>query len=218
MIPYLGKTMIEHAVSTLNLPGNLYFIVKRDHLENHTSIEPLLKRFGGHIIISENPTKGAADTLLLSKPFIDHDTPLMSVNCDQHLFWTDDSIKFVNTIKNNPSTSYILTFSSNNPNYSYVTADNFGNILEVREKQVIGPNATVGMYHWAKAEDFFIDAERMILENSLVNGEFYVGPVYNYTINRGLTVQEFKLSEGAFYPVGTPDELDSFINISCIKS
>lgn len=217
MIPYHGKTMIEHAVTTLKIPGKLHFIVRRDHLLNELSIEPLLKKLGGNIIISDNyMPSGAANTLIEAKPFLNGDESMISINCDQHLSWSNSSIDFAKLVEDNPDISYILTFESQNPNYSYIKTNSLGNVLEVKEKQIISSSATAGMYHWAKAKDFFKDAEQMIADNQSVNGEFYVGPVYNYTIRRGLIVNEFKLGQGELCPVGTPDELQQFLNLGHI--
>lgn len=221
MITYHGKTMIEHAVTTLNIPGKLHFIVRRDHLLNNLSIEPLLKKLGGNIIISDNYQPiGAANTLLEAKLFINPDEPLLSVNCDQHLDWSTTPIQFVELAKHNPTISYIFTFQSDNPNYSYIKTNRLGKVVEVKEKQIIGPSACAGMYHWAKANDFFNDSEQMIKDQQQVNGEFYVAPVYNYTIAKGLVVNEFKLKQGELCPVGTPNELQEFLqngHVQCIK-
>ena len=51
----------------------------------------------------------------------------------------------------------------------------------------------------------------MITDRQQINGEFYVAPVYNYTINRGSIVREFKLAQGDLCPVGTPVELQEFL-------
>jgi len=212
MITYHSKTMIEHAVSTLNIPGKLYFIVRQDHLLSDTTIEPLLNKLGGNVIISSNVTPiGAANTLLEAKPFINIDEPLLSVNCDQHLDWGDTPMKFIKLTKNNPNTSYIFTFQSTNPSYSYIKTNSSGDVIEVKEKEIISPRACAGMYHWAKTKDFFNDAEQMITDRQQINGEFYVAPVYNYTINRGSIVREFKLAQGDLCPVGTPVELQEFL-------
>jgi hypothetical protein len=68
----------------------------------------------------------------------------------------------------------------------------------------------MGYYHWARTEDFFIDAESMIRDNVRDNNEFYVAPVYNYTIKRGLPVKTWNLGDNKYFPVGTPSELALF--------
>lgn len=208
LIEYLGHSMIYHAVKTLKIPGKIYFIVRQQHLNTYHNLKFHLQSLGGEIITSPGPTSGAAATLLLCKNYIDHNQPLLSVNCDQYLDW--DPSDFINRISANKLTSYILTFKSDNPSYSYVKVKN-NQVIELKEKEKISDIATCGMYHWARAGDFFQDSEKMIAENKNSNQENYVAPVYNYSIARKLRVEHYEIDQQKFWPVGTPLELNNFL-------
>lgn len=208
LIAYYGKTMLQHSVDTLKIPGDWYFVARQDHIDKHPMILPMLEALGT-VVIVPTLTEGAAQSLLMAKDYIrDLDAPMISVNCDQYLKY--DSKKFIDKMNNNPDTSYILSFYETDSKCSYVGRNKEGIITEIREKKVISNEATVGVYHWSKTSDFFIDCQQMIDDNVKDNNEYYVGPVYNYSIKRGLKVETHRLGSHEFYPVGTPKDLQYF--------
>lgn len=209
LIDVRGQPMLYHAVKTLKIPGKVHFVVRQEHLDAHKDLEKFLLTLGDSIIVSPGETEGAAQSLLLAKNHIDHNEPLISVNCDQYLDW--DSGKFLDCLNHNPSVSYMLTFKETDPKCSYIRKNDQGFVTEAREKQVISDDATVGVYHWAKAGDFFRDAETMIEQGHKENNEYYVAPVYNYSIARGLPVKNFEVTKEEFWPIGTPKDLEYFL-------
>lgn len=208
LISMNGAPMIYHAVETLKIPGKKYFVVRQDHLTKYKFLEKLLLGLGDDIIVSPGTTEGAAQTLLLTEGKIDQNLPFISVNCDQYMKW--NSYKFLECLGNNLDTSFIITYKENSPACSYVRKDGNDNVIEVREKKVISNDATVGIYHWSKTSDFFEDAKQMIKDQHKENNEYYVAPVYNYSIKRGLTIKTFEVKREEFWPVGTPQDLNKF--------
>lgn len=209
LIPYHGAPMLYHSVNTLGIQGDLHFIVRDYHLKKYNFLEKFLLDLGGKIIVCYNETRGAAESLLLCEDHIeDLNKPFISVNSDQYMNW--DAKPFVKELNENPDKSYILTFKNYDPKCSY--AKTVGdNVVEVREKKVISPWATVGVYHWCTSKDFFIDAKEMIKNDVKDNGEFYVAPVYNFTIARNLNVKTYNIKDDEFLPVGTPEDLQKII-------
>ena len=133
---------------------------------------------------------------------------MVSANCDQYMEW--NSTNFLAHLHDNPESSYIITYKESDPKCSYIKKDSNNNVIETREKQVISNDATIGVYHWAHTKDFFIDAEQMIKDKAKENNEYYVAPVYNYSIARGLNVRNYEVNKNEFWPVGTPDDLAEF--------
>ena len=133
---------------------------------------------------------------------------MLSVNCDQYLDW--NPFNLIDQMQREPETSFIVTYNETSPKCSYVKEEN-GLIKEVREKKVISNDATIGYYHWAHSKDFFQDAEQMIADDHRENGEYYVAPVYNYTIKRGLAVKKYSVDNKDFWPVGTPEDFIHFV-------
>lgn len=208
LIAYHGAPMIYHSVETLKIPGRIHFVVREDHLLEYKFLEKMLLGLGDEIIVCKGNTDGAAQSLLLAKPHIkNQDAPMISLNCDQYLSWNPHALR--DEMTRNPETSYIVTYNETSNKCSYVREEN-NRIVEVREKKVISKDATIGLYHWAHTQDFFKDAEAMIADNHRENNEYYVAPVYNYSIARGLEVKKFSIKNEEFWPVGTPDDLMDF--------
>lgn len=208
LVIYHGAPMIYHSVETIGIEGRIHFIVKKEHLQQFDFLEKLLLGLGDEIIAVDGATQGAAESLLLAKPYVtDLDAPMLSVNCDQYMDWKP--YLFQDELQRNSETSYVVTYNETSPKCSYIREEN-GSVVEVREKKVISHDATIGYYHWAHTRDFFHDAEQMILDDHKENGEYYMAPVYNYTIARGLAVKKFSLAENQFWPVGTPEDLIEF--------
>lgn len=208
LMVYNGAPMIYHAVETIKIPGKIHFVVREDHLQEHKHLEKLLLGLGDEIIVCKGKTQGAAESLLLTKPYIkDLNAPMLSVNCDQYLNW--NPFNLTDQMQREPETNFVVTYNETSPKCSYVREES-GFVVEVREKRVISNDATIGFYHWAHTRDFFQDAEQMIAEGHKENGEYYVAPVYNYSIQRGLKVKKFAVNNKDFWPVGTPDDLMRF--------
>ena len=209
LIKYGNAPMLYHSVNTLGISGNLHFIVRDIHLKEYKFLEKFLLDLGGKITICYKETSGAAESLLLCENDIENkDLPFISVNSDQYMNW--NAKPFIKKLIENPDTSYTLTFQSTDPKCSYVRLLN-DKIVEVREKLVISNQATVGVYHWKTSKDFFIDAKQMINDNVRDNNEFYVAPVYNFSIKRGLVVKPYEINPDNFMPVGTPYDLVNFM-------
>lgn len=210
LVVYNGAPMIYHAVDTMKVPGRIHFIVRKDHLEKYKFLEKMLLGLGSEIIVCDHETQGAAESLLLAKPYIqDTAAPMFSINCDQYLDWNPTSL--LQDMQDYPEHCYIPTYKDTSNKCSYVK-EHDSLVTEVREKQVISNDATIGYYHWAHTYDFLEDASKMISDKHKENGEYYLAPVYNYSIARGLKVKQWRLSGKEFWPVGTPSDLQKFKN------
>ena len=66
-------------------------------------------------------------------------------------------------------------------------------VVAVAEKRPISNNATSGIYYFKSSRHFLEAAEKMILKNATVQGEFYVCPVYNELILMGHRIGLFKI-------------------------
>lgn len=209
LVAYNGAPMIYHAVTTLGIPGKVHFIVREGDLEEYSFLEKLLLGLGDVIIPISKRTEGAAESLFMARDYVaDLSQPMVSANCDQFMDWNADL--FLKVIGENPDSSYCVTYNSDDPKCSFIKMDEHGNVIEAREKKVISNYATVGIYHWSKTEDFMTDVDKMISEDKRDKGEFYVAPVYNYTIARGRPVKNYLINGKEFWPVGTPEDLTKF--------
>jgi HAD superfamily hydrolase (TIGR01509 family) len=210
LIEVKGKPMIQVVLENLNLVANLIFIVQKTHREKY-NLDTMLKLIapGCKIIEVSELTEGAACTALLAKKFINNDNPLFFANSDQFVEW--NSNEFFYKMNETGCDGGIPTFKSTHPKWSFAKVDENGFVTEVKEKDPISDNATVGFYYFKKGSDFVNNAEEMISKNDRVNNEFYLCPVYNYLIKNGGKVKLFEIKK--MWGLGTPEDLDTFIKL-----
>ena len=171
-------------------------------------LEDMLKRVapGCEIIPIDYVTEGAACTVLLAEKFIDNDDALMIANSDQYV--DIDINDYLAVIKGYDG--LIMTMPANHPKWSYIRYTDEGLVTEVREKEVISDQATVGIYNYSHGKDFVKYAHQMIDKNIRVNNEFYVAPVYNEMIADGGRITYFDIGE-KMHGLGTPEDLNLFL-------
>lgn len=208
LIEIKGKPMIQVAVENLNTEGNFIFIIKKEFCERY-NMESFLRLIspGCRIIATEKQTRGAAETVLLAKQYIDNNFPLVIANPDQFIEW--DSNEFFYSMAAEGCDGGIVSFKSNHPKWSYAKINEEGFVAEIAEKKPISDIATVGIYYYKKGEDFVNSAEKMIEKNLNFHGEFYVAPVYNEMIQDNKKIRVFPIEK--MWGFKTPEEVNYFI-------
>jgi dTDP-glucose pyrophosphorylase len=103
----------------------------------------------------------------------------------------------------------IVTFKAIHPKWSFAKINEQGYVTEVAEKNPISDNATVGFYYWKHGFEFVKYAEQMIVNNTRVNNEFYVCPVFNEAIADKKKIKAFNIDK--LFGLGTPEDLRYFI-------
>ncbi|WP_256011175.1 glycosyltransferase family 2 protein [Desertivirga xinjiangensis] len=209
-----GKTMIERVIENLQYPGAKFFLIgRKDHIEREKDIvERITSRYSATFIGIENTTEGTACTVLFAKRFIDNEIPLLIANSDQLV---DINIAdFVDYSIRNQYDGSILCFkdSERNPKWSFAEIDSDGLVLRVKEKEVISPYATVGIYLFGNGSSFVNYAIDMIIRNERVNNEFYTCPVYNYAISEGSKIGIYLIDFNQMNGLGTPEDLNKYLS------
>jgi len=213
LIPVNGTPMICHVLDNLSAPINLRFIIicQEKDLEAYPDIRARLEEYSAklRIITIDGLTEGAACTVLAAKSLIDNDSPCVIANCDQHV--SADLLPFYQALTS--ADGLIMTFTADDPKWSFVRRDAEGKITEVVEKEVVSNEATVGIYGFRHGADFCAAALKMIEDDERVNGEFYVAPAYNKMIAAGHTIATHFLDDSKgeqMWGLGTPADLDEF--------
>ena len=189
---------------------DLIFVALKEHDINH-NIGQVLKNIYGNgikIIYLDEVTRGAAETALKAKEYINNDEPLIVSDSD-HFF---DGAALLQVIQDNPGIDGIIPVFSvpeRDTKWSFSRLGADGYVDAVAEKQPISTWANIGGYYFGRGKDFVAIAEDTINNNELTNNEFYIAPLYNKLIARGNKV---KLAYPQYvYGLGTPADLEYFI-------
>jgi NDP-sugar pyrophosphorylase family protein len=164
------------------------------------------------MICIDGLTEGAACTVLKARALINNHQPLMIANCDQ---WIDCPIDdYLLAFDRSGCDGFIMTMKSDSPKWSFVKRDDHGRVVAVIEKQVVSPEATVGIYNFLCGRDFVTAAEAMINADIRVNNEFYVAPVFTQLVAGGCRIETLSIgTEGdGMYGLGTPEDLEAFLS------
>jgi dTDP-glucose pyrophosphorylase len=213
--PYIdvaGRPMIARVMDNLAMTGGRFVIIARRETLEHPAVGALTHRGSAPITVAiDGPTEGAACTVLQARARISPDAPLLIANCDQIVDM--DCERFVEDCQQRGLDGSILVFRdlARDPKWSFAEVDSAGRVLRVAEKQPISDLATVGLYYFRRAGDFFDAAIDMIARNERVNGEFYVCPVYNHAIANGLKIGVYEIAADAMHGLGTPEDLHRYL-------
>ncbi len=203
--------MICHVLENLRMEDAHYILIaQKAHYEVEKNVISFIeKNYNVTFILIDSLTEGAACTALYAHRLIDSDVPLLIANSDQIV---DMNIQeYISDSHTRGLDGSILCFEDTHDKWSYAKTDANGLVTEIREKEVISPYATVGIYYFAKGADFVENALDMIVRNARVNNEFYVAPVYNYAIEAGKKYGIYTIDKAQMHGTGTPEDLDAYI-------
>jgi len=119
-----GKTLIEHSISTLGVYGRYIFITRKyDNPEHNILLTKRLKEIQPDCIEIQldKPTRGATETALAAKSYINNSSQLIITNCDQITDWDVD--KFNEFISNPNIDGAVVTYPSTNPKNSFAVVE-----------------------------------------------------------------------------------------------
>ena len=209
LIQVIDKPMIQQVIESLALFGKYCFVIRKDSFYDKivdllTSITPFCK-----IITVDYLTEGPACSALLAD--ISDNEELIITNCDQIMWW--DSELFLEAARNYKYDGMIVTYEADTPKNSYCLIDKKGFVSKVREKEVISNISLNGIHYWKKGS-YFIESAKLMIDkkDTATNGEYYVGPTYNYMIdyfNRKVGI--YHIPNYQHNPVGVPEDLDKYI-------
>ena len=218
-----GEPMIKWVLDNIlprsfDLRARIVVVVRRDQDQLARVAAQLRQTVPNlEVVYADALTDGAACTCLLAREHIHNTRPLLIINSDQYIDWNDagDSSPFWRQVALEAAQGYdanILCFKRpmelGDTKWSYAATDADGFVNDVREKEVISDNATVGAYYWQRGADFVSAAEEMIARDIRVKGEFYVAPAYNINLERG---QRVRLSFcRRLWGLGVPADLTDF--------
>jgi dTDP-glucose pyrophosphorylase len=210
LIDVNGVSMIEKSIRSLGITGQYIFIIRETNYSH--DLCKVLKNISPDCIIKkiDYVTDGPACTVDIVREHINNSSELIVANCDQIMWW--DGGSFLNYCRYDSFDGVLVTYNNNTSKNSYARIDRKGNVLCVKEKEVISNISLNGIHYWKRGE-YFIDSYNDMVNAKDVaeNGEYYVGPTYNYMIAAGKPVGIYHIPEFQHHAVGTPEDLREYI-------
>lgn len=213
MIEAKGKTLFEWSMDSLigynNHVSKYIFVVrKEDQTENF--IKEKMKKYGINnveVIGIDYLTDGQATTCMLAIPYCNEKEPIMVYNIDTYVEPNEMKYEAIS------GDGHIPCFYAEGDHWSFAKQDENGKVTEVREKVRISDNCTLGAYYFSSArlyknlyEEYYKD------DSKLEKNEKYIAPLYNFMIEKGMSVTISVVDEQKVHVLGTPEELQVFIN------
>ncbi|MCI8285828.1 MAG: nucleotidyltransferase [Firmicutes bacterium] len=194
------KTIIQRVFESLDSISAAHFIVvmKKEDVKNYhlDSIVKLL-RPEAEILVTDGETKGAACTCMLAIDKIDLNKPLLIVGSDQLININLDNV--LHKFQEKRSDGGLIIFDDIHPRWSYVKIDENENVIEAAEKRPISRNACAGFYYYRRAEFFMNAAQKMILKNASVNGQYYICPTYNELVLEQKIISTYRIQKSDYF-------------------
>jgi NDP-sugar pyrophosphorylase family protein len=203
-----GKPMIEMALESLNIDGHYCFIVRRYNNQDwNVALRDAIRKTVGQAVIVELDylTEGPAMSVLHAPQLFFNKTDLLITNCDQIMHW--DADKFIDFTKTTDAAGVVVTYKTNTPKNSYARVIEEDIFDIVKEKQVISEYSLNGIHWWKHGSSFALSVELMMLQNDTVNGEYYVGPTYNYLVGKK---RVYNIDPTEHFAVGTLEDIERY--------
>lgn len=218
-IEVAGKPMITRVMENLQVAGARFILVaQRAHLDKEADlVNEIQQNHCVQFVPIDGLTEGTVCTVLRAQDYIKNTEPLLIANSDQIVdIKMDDFLKDAQERKLDGS---ILCFrnEARDPKWSFAKTNVEGFVTEVREKKAISELATVGVYYFKSGNIFVNAAKEMIKSGDRVNGEFYTCPVYNFLIQNKLSIGVYIVDQSQMHGLGTPEDLQAFINRAVLK-
>ena len=214
MIEAKGKTLFEWSMQSLEdfkKDSKFIFIVrKEDNIDNF--IEKQCEKIdikNYEIINLDRLTSGQAETAKIAVDKCNDDDEIMIYNIDTNInpqYFKKSDIK---------GDGCIPCFNAPGEHWSFVKLNDDGKAIEVKEKVKISDNASVGAYYFKSASEYKRVYDIYYKDDkNLEKGEKYIAPMYNQLIKENKDVRIIEIPYKEVNCLGTPEELQIFINKS----
>ncbi len=213
MIEAKGKTLFEWSMDSLldyNPHVSKYVFVVRAEDGSGDFIRSKCAAYGidqVELVEIDYLTDGQATTCLLAMPHCNPEEPIMVYNIDTYVE------PFAMRYADIRGDGHIPCFHAPGDHWSFAKTDENGKVVEVREKQRISDNCTLGAYYFSSARLYCQLYEEYYADNSrMEKNERYIAPLYNFMIEKGLPVTISNVPAERVHVLGTPEELQIFLN------
>ena len=213
MIRAKGKSLFEWSMESLrgfNDENTKYIFIVRKEDNSRDFIINEMKKFeikDIEVIELEEQTDGQATTAMCAAEYWNKEEELLIYNIDTY-------VEAYEMKKNQiEGDGFIPCFKAEGDHWSFVKLNDEGKAVEIREKQRISDNCTLGAYYFKTCklyEDLY--SEYYKDNQNLEKGEKYIAPLYNYLLEKGGDIRISIVDKNKVHVLGTPKELEEFKN------
>lgn len=216
LIEIKGKPFLYWATRSIQKYVDLEditFVVLKQHIDEFGIDKVILKYFSDAKIESvdfEEVKSGPVMTCLAGLKNIQDDQPILFNDCD-HMFACGSFAEDMNAATWDYDGA-LLTFESEQPQFSYIQYEN-NKVVGTVEKKVVSNHAICGAYVVRNAQ-LFREMATEYLQNCNYS-EFFVSGIYNVMCQKKLNVQNYTVD--FHVPFGTPVEYAAAQNSEYFK-
>ncbi len=213
MIEAKGMTLFEWSLESLkgfDADANQYIFVvlkdKNNDVEEFINVKCRSLNIKNYKIVLLNAlTDGQATSALCAKRYWKRNNSLLIYNIDTYV--DAGEMKSSDIIGD----GFIPCFIADGNHWSFVKTDELGNVVEIREKQLISLDCTLGAYYFKTCE-LYENLYNEYYSRGEYGSEKYVAPLYNHLLQKGGQVNISVIDASKVHVLGTPNELNDFIN------
>lgn len=212
MIEVNGKNLFQWSMLSLtdfNKQENVkyIFVVRKDDNSKNFIVNEMDKLGikDVNIIELEELTDGQATSALFARKYWNEEQEMIVYNIDTYVETGEIKYSDIN------GDGFIPCFNAEGDHWSFVKLDENGNAIEVREKQRISNNCTIGLYYFKSCKLYEQIYNEYYMDNhNLEKGEKYIAPLYNYMIDKGMKIKISNIPFPKVHVLGTPEEVETF--------
>ena len=143
---------------------------------------------------------GQAESLSIALSYYSYDFPIYVFNIDtiRHDFIKPDFVDFCD--------GYLEVFRGTGKNWSYVEPSEGNVVKRTAEKNPISDLCSNGLYYFKSSLNFQNVFSMIEKQKDLVNGEYYIAPIYNKLIKKGDDIRFHEIPITLIDFCGTPLE------------
>lgn len=228
-----GKLMVQWALESLPFtdlpyrkavtemivyPKDFIFILRQAHQDEFRIADKLREFFSDdiNIILIDKMTRGAAETVYKAKQHINSQEDILVSDSDHYFDGSFLYEKIKNKDRETEGIIPVFCPPDNEPKWSFSLIGKNDVIKAVGEKDrdlvARGAYANIGGYYFSHGSTFISEVEEMIENNDLYGDEekkeFYVAPVYERLIKKGMKIVAAITPK--VWGLGTPRDVEYF--------
>ena len=151
-------------------------------------------------------TEGQADTVNLALQYVDYADQIFIFNIDTYR----DNYKKPGIIER--CDGYLEVFEGDGDAWSFVLPGDEKTVIRTAEKDRISNLCSNGLYFFKNKETFINAFDSAKSKNNRIGGEYYIAPIYNELILKGLDVRYDLVDMDDLKFFGTPEQYNMLIN------